>query len=605
MSAQIDTAAQHPSDAAVPAGLDELAPVAHLISSTTVDGIPVLYAPRSTEQDGTRTAGLFFRVGSADETLATSGITHLVEHLALHGRQLSDGHHNGVTAESYTLFHVQGSDDDVVAYLNNVCAALQDLPVQRLEVEKQILRTEAQRRAGGPFRPMRQWRYGARTYGLAGYDELGARRLGEDDVRAWVRTHFTRDNAVLFVTGGTLPDGLDLSLPSGARMPTPSPSDALPRTPAFFRGEDGNVVLDAVVERSAAAVVLAQVAARALFHDLREEGGYSYTADADYSRRDASHATLTLYADALPQQQGAVVGGMIDTVARLRLGTIEQSELDSARAQLLKRFDAPDLASELLPTYALDVLLRHPVKAPEVTRAELEAVTVEDLRRVATEVWSDALLQVPGRAGAEWAGLAVAPQWSETAVEGIRYPRVDDPDVALVVGLAGVSLTTPDGAVTVLFEECQLLSKRPDGARYLIGEDGFHVVVEPTLHVGLGAPAVAQGIDARVPEHLVVTLPARDPQDVPQPRPAPPAPPKERSRLGRWVDQRLDQSVKTLNQVFLIVAALGVLVTLRAEPQGSALVAVLGAWALLQGAVGLAWWLVARRRRRARAAGRR
>ncbi|MDF2846830.1 MAG: peptidase [Oerskovia sp.] len=604
MSAQIDTAAQDAPGTGVPAGLDELAPVAHLVGSTTVDRIPALYAHRSTEQDGQRTAGLFFRVGSADETLATSGITHLVEHLALHGRQLSDGHHNGVTAESYTLFHVRGSDEEVVAYLNNVCAALQDLPVQRLEVEKQVLRTEAQRRAGGPFRPMRQWRYGARTYGLAGYDELGARRLGEDDVRAWARTHFTRDNAVLFVTGGALPDGLDLSLPSGSRMPTPVPSSALPRTPAFFRGEDGNVVLDAVVERSAAAVVLAQVAARALFHDVREEGGYSYTADADYSRRDASHATFTLYADALPQQQSAVVGGMIDTVARLRLGAIEQAELDSARAQLLKGFDAPDLVSGLLATYALDVLLHHPVKAPEVSRAELEAVTVEDLRRVATDVWSDALLQVPGRAGAEWAGLAAAPQSSESAVDGIRYPRIDDPDVALVIGLAGVSLTTPHGAATVRFDECQLLSKRPDGARTLIGADGFHVVVEPNLHVGLGAPAVSQGIDARVPDHLVVDLPARDPQDVPQPRPAPPAPPKERSRLGRWVDQRLDESVKTLNQVFFVIVALGVLVVLRVEPQGSALVVMLGTWALVQGVVGLAWWLVARRRRQVRAAGR-
>ncbi|OCI31975.1 M16 family metallopeptidase [Oerskovia enterophila] len=601
MSAQIDIAAQGTQEEVVAGGLAALASVAHMVSSSTVDGIPVLFAARAIEQDGQRTAGLFFRVGSADETLATAGITHLVEHLALHGRQLAEGHHNGVTAEGYTLFHVHGTDEEVVAYLNGVCAALTDLPTSRMDVEKQILRTEAQRRAGGPFRPMRQWRYGAQTYGLAGYDELGTRRLGADDVRAWAGERFTRDNAVLFVTGDALPEGLDLSLPSGARIPAPTASSALPQTPAFFQGEDGHVVLDAVVERSAAAIVLAQVAARALFRDLREVGGYSYTADGDYSRRDATHATFTLYADALPQQQGAVVGGMIDTLARLRLGVIEQAELDAVRVPLLKWLDSPDLAADLLPTYALDVLLEHPVKTPETSRAELEAVTVEDLRRVAEDVWAGALLQVPGRAGAEWAGLAVAPQWSAAAVEGIRYPRVDNPDVALVIGLAGVSLTTPDGAATVLFEDCQLLSARPDGARHLIGADGFAVAIEPTLHVGLNGPSIEQGVDARVPEHLVARLPARDPQEIPQPRP-PTQDVGARAGIGGWIDRHLDLSVNLLRQVFLVVLALGVVVTLQTEFVGSALVVLLLVWGIVQGSVGIAWWLAVRRRREVGAA---
>lgn len=129
------------------------------VTTTTVNGVRTLLAPRS----GPVTAGLLFRVGRADETLATSGITHLVEHLALHRHGLSDLHYNGATAAAYTHFAVTGTADDVVEYLNGVCAALRDLPVDRLETEKEILRTEAAGRGCGAADGMGVWRYGARS----------------------------------------------------------------------------------------------------------------------------------------------------------------------------------------------------------------------------------------------------------------------------------------------------------------------------------------------------------------------------------------------------------------------------------------------------------
>lgn len=53
-----------------------------------VDGIPVLLAPSA----GQMRAGLMFRVGRADETLATNGVTHLVEDLAPHRHGTADYH---------------------------------------------------------------------------------------------------------------------------------------------------------------------------------------------------------------------------------------------------------------------------------------------------------------------------------------------------------------------------------------------------------------------------------------------------------------------------------------------------------------------------------
>ncbi|WP_336112860.1 M16 family metallopeptidase [Streptomyces sp. PTD9-10] len=490
----------------------DLAALDGLIGHATVQGVPVLHAPRP----GDVSAGLFFRVGRADETLSTSGVTHLVEHLALHRLGVSDVHYNGATANTYTHFHVTGDEDEVVTYLNDLCAALRDLPLDRLETEKEILRTESAGRANGPDSQMAMWRYGAQGYGLISYDELGTRSLTADQVQQWAGTRFTRDNAVLWITSDHVPDGLDLTLPAGRRIPVPAASDALPVTPAYIRGDDGHVVFDSVLRRSTAAAVFAEVLGRALFRDLRQEGGYSYTAEAHYSPRDADFATLTAYADALPEKQDAVVGAFVDTLAGLRAGRIEQAELDSVRSKLLKRYDTPDLGAAKLPSDALSLLLGHGILSPEQHKAELEAVTVADLREIAREAWDGGLFQVPAR-GADWAGFTLAPQYSSSAVTGTRHLSLENDDVTLVIGAEGVSLLLPGGPVTVRYDACVAMTTRPDGARFLTGLDGFRVAVEPTLFRDVTAERIAV-LDAAVPPAAVVPLGARDPERIPQPR---------------------------------------------------------------------------------------
>jgi hypothetical protein len=232
--------------------------------------------------------------------------------------------------------------------------------------------------------------------------------------------------------------------------------------------------------------------------------------------RDAEFATVTAYADALPQKQDAVVGGFVDTLARLRAGRIEQAELDSARGRLLKIYDTPDLGAATLPSYALSLLLGHEILTPEQHRAEVNAVTLTDLREVAREVWDAGLLQVPGR-GADWAGFTLAPQYSTDTVTGTRHPSLEDENVTLVIGPDGVSLLTPRGPVTVRYAACAAMTARPDGSRALTGHDGFSVTIEPTLYWGITPERVA-AIDAAVPPAAVVPMPARDPERIPQPR---------------------------------------------------------------------------------------
>ncbi len=64
-----------------------------MITETEVCGIRTLIAPA----DGPLTAGLVFRVGCADEPLSRRGLTHLVEHLALHRQGLIEHDANAAT----------------------------------------------------------------------------------------------------------------------------------------------------------------------------------------------------------------------------------------------------------------------------------------------------------------------------------------------------------------------------------------------------------------------------------------------------------------------------------------------------------------------------
>ena len=83
----------------------------------------------------------------------------------------------------------------------------------------------------------------------------------------------------------------------------------------------------------------------------------------------------------------------------------------------------------------------------------------------------------------------------------------------LIVGAEGVSLFRGPQPLTVRFRECEAMLAWPDGARKLIGRDGFFLTVEPTLWTR-GASLTAQ-LDAGVPADRVVPMPRRPAEKIP------------------------------------------------------------------------------------------
>ncbi|MER7004720.1 insulinase family protein [Dactylosporangium sp. NPDC000555] len=499
------------------------------IQRSEVDGVPALFV----EHAGPMIAGLTFRVGQADETLAGRGITHLAEHLVLHGHGLTDYHYNGSTGAIVTTFHMQGGEEDIVAFLNGVCAALQALPLDRLETERQVLRAEENGRRGGAAEALALWRYGARTYGLPAYDELGLPRITRDDLQRWVQTWFTRQNAALWVAGERIPAALKLVLPEGVRRPVPAPSSALRGTPAYFVGEGTHVAYDGIVRRGRAASAFAGVLERELYRGLRQEDGNSYNVAASYDPRGDGQATIAAFADSVPDRHDAVLGGFIDVLAKMRAGRIEAADLDAVKAQAEDAMRGPMVEVARLPGQAADLLVGAALESLDEIRAELRALTVADLHPVALEMLGTGLLQTPRGRDAEWAGFEPAPLWSERPIEGQRFRSRQDGKISVVVGPHGVGLDQEGRPpVAIPFDQCAVALAFPDGGRQLIGFDSLTIRLEPTVFPV--PPQVLAQVDAALAP-VTVPQPPRDPGQIPTGKPLPKAARPAGDRTGLLV----------------------------------------------------------------------
>ncbi|WP_147315694.1 peptidase M16 family protein [Asanoa ferruginea] len=507
------------------------------MSHVEVDGVPTLVAPTV----GPARAGLVFRVGQADETLARRGLTHLVEHLVLHPLGGSTYHHNGSTGQTTTTFYVQGGGDDLVDFFARVCRSLAEPDVGRLAMERDVLRTEATGRGSGPARDLPLWRYGARGYGLLSYPEWGLSALTADEVLEWIATHFTRENAVLWIAGDGVPDGLRLDLPHGRRQPLPAVTSALPTTPAFFNGGGPATAVHAVVPEAPAGIVYAHLLQRRLHRALRLDTGLSYTTAVEYVERGDGQATVTAYADALVDKQDAVLGGFVDVLAGLRATPVAGTELATAATTAALEAGGTDAAAQGLPGQAFRLLTGRPLVDVDAQVAALRAVTAADVHATAKQAHASALLMTPP-GGAEWAGYTPAPTTSRTRAGGRGHVPTAGGGPVIHLGADGVSAVDPDGNVaTVRYDEIAVVLGHPDGSRLLIGNDGIVVAVDVDRYPDLNA---AQ-LDRRVPPGLLVALPG------------PPPPASATPNLGaRWA-RRLTPGWLRLGALGLVTAVVG------------------------------------------------
>ena len=490
-----------------------------------VDGVPVFWTKSGDEM----LAGLVFRVGRADESLARGGITHMIEHLALYplGAEEAGRHYNGQVDAVTTTFLRRGRPEELAEFFRAVCASLRELPSERLESEKQVLRTEDGRRPLGTADLLFGKRYGADTYGLSSYPEYGINAVQAPDLKAWASRYFTRGNAALWVAGGPPPGGLTLDLPDGLTVPAPRPASAPLLTPAYANAPVAGVAWSALVDRSLAAQTYAAILDRRLRRELRHEQALAYSPSVTYAPRDQQMAHVIAVVDGLPDVRALLVAAFIREIERLDEQDVSEDELGSAIESLRRNADTARGATQWVASAARNAIMGRPVHSVAAWEEALSAVSAAQVREVGREALASSLFVLPQRSlpHREFTRLNGC---SDTAVAGRAIRSADSPldPARLVVGADGVSLVRGRATTTVRAAECAALLQWPDGARQFIGRDGATIRVEPALW---RLKNQAGQLDVMVPADRLVTMPYRDNATLPRPWTSRP------SRVAGWL----------------------------------------------------------------------
>ena len=437
-----------------------------------IDGVPVFVA----EGPAPTTVGLVFGVGRADETFVRGGLTHLVEHLTMSAVGRTPYESNASVDLTRTEFTASGTPEQVREFLDRVCGALRDLPLDRLRVEADVLRTEGGAVAPPAVGRLLTERYGVLGPGLAGVREPALTSLTAQDVDEWVRTRFTRQNAALWLTG-PVPERLALPLADGA----PPPRRPLWRTdvttPGWLEtGDAGVVSIGAELPPGVAGSVTLEILRRRVEDELRHRRGVAYAVGADRLPLDADTRFGVVVTDVRAGQEDLVVAVLWREVQRLADAGPSPEELEHERAALGSLFDDPRVGADEVASHAVARVTGMPAYGADEMRRELAALTGSEIADTAAGLRDGALLGVPEALDPAPAGLTMVPMWSTAAVQGRVFQRRRRSDVpkgaTLVVGDDGVSAVLEQGAITVRWADAVGLVRQGPGDFQLLGRDG-------------------------------------------------------------------------------------------------------------------------------------
>ncbi|MBM9469059.1 insulinase family protein [Nakamurella leprariae] len=416
-----------------------------VVHRTVIDGVPVHWC----ERPGRLEADLLFGVGMRDEPFVRTGITHLVEHLAMQPFTRVPYACNASVHPRLTSFEVASSPDVVVRHLEQVCRSLAALDLGVLERERAVLLAEESGSNIGVF----GWlpptiRFGSQGLGLLGNVQIAPHLATAEDVEAWGRRWFHRGNAVL-VLSGPPPAGLRLPLPDAPGDWVPDahatvenlPVVATP-TPSVTEGPPDSILLTVAAGWTPAFAAGWSVLVDRLLRRLRHDLGLIYELVSSIEPVAGERVLATVAAEGPEAQAQRLADEAWRVVTELRDHGVTDAELDHQRAILREERHHP----EVLAAGATDQAIRELVgsalslgRDPSAT----DRLHRDDVSAALRAALPTLVVAVPS-------GVAVP-----------DLPRLDQSGGALVDG------TTYDRA--------RLGSAMPRGSRLIAGPDGLSV----------------------------------------------------------------------------------------------------------------------------------
>ncbi|WP_460663145.1 peptidase M16 family protein [Kribbella swartbergensis] len=427
--------------------------------SEYIDGVRVL---RHSGTQNHTDVTLTFAVGARDETLRTVGVAHALEHLAMGAVRRLPIEMNAEVDLMTTTFVASGSAARVGEFLEQLCRALAEPPVERLALEAGVLAAEDGHAAHPVVAQLLYVRYGAQGPGLAWLEGPGYDGLTPEHVTTFARTWFVPSNAVLQVTG-PMPEGLRLGLPGGS-----APTRVLPVGRSF----DGPTVVGGGMPAAGVlltvppddAVRLSTLTIDVLRHRVEEQcrhvGGHSYDVGADLVAGPGGSSDWVVYAEAREGSEEAVARAFVEALIDLTANGPTEAELAYQIARCQERLDADEPELRRAFGNTMGRMFGEPELEP-VDRERLAGLQPAEI----AAVLKDAL---PGAVGYVYEDATQV--WEEFGFRrGSLCPVI--PEVP-----AGRTFKPPLTARAFVKEARSMLWVRTDEALVLRDEDGVHEI---------------------------------------------------------------------------------------------------------------------------------
>jgi predicted Zn-dependent peptidase len=393
-----------------------------VILKTLSNGVRLLAMPIPHVQSAS--VGVFLRVGSRDETPATSGISHVLEHMAFKGTatrtvqainldaERLGADVNAFTSKDTTGYFMTGLGKHAERFLEMTADIVLNstFPEVELKRELDVIRQEAIEYAEDPQESssdlLDRAIWGEHPMGMPVIGTVeNIERFTRDDLVAHVKTHYLAGNTVVAAAGNFDADAfaaqaerLFAAMRPSAISPAPEPGKYMGQAMGQRFSQVSQVFLNMAyplapatmdemeqprwrVAASVASMLFGGGMSAPLMDTVRERLGLAYTAQSNVEQGDAwfnfiVHAVTT--PDKLDQLMTAT-GALL----REHANQIDPVHLERAKNQLtVARVRSAERTYATMERAVEELFMRGTVTSAQETIAMIETITAEEVRGV-------------------------------------------------------------------------------------------------------------------------------------------------------------------------------------------------------------------------------
>jgi predicted Zn-dependent peptidase len=389
--------------------------------------------------------GLWTGLGSRHENAQTSGAAHFIEHLLFKGTPSRDsatiareierigGSVNAFTSEDHTCYYVSGPADRC-EQLSDVLCDMYNRPLMQsadVDLERDVIKEEIAMVRDQPA----QWLEDLLSEAAWGNDHpLGRTITGTSaTLDAMDRDHLLGIHAAGYVGAQTVAtiagcieanDALQILSDRLSDLPVGAPTLM---TPAPAPGRPSRIEIDDIEQAHLAIgfhttgrhdesryalkllnVILGENMSSMLFQKLREQEAVCYSVQSDVMTFDDT-GLLHIYAAVDPKNLDRTLTVTTETLAELMQSDIDDRTVEDAKAYVIgqSRIALENTSSQMM--WSGESLLSYDqVRDPEISHDRIAAVTAEEMRSIATAIFTPENLVL----------AAVTPKQCTTKLEG-------------------------------------------------------------------------------------------------------------------------------------------------------------------------------------------